>query len=47
MKDYFEPSFQVFKKNELVQLKKKEQVYFGEKEGEAMIAVEKTVIYDA
>ena len=27
--------------------KKKEQVYFGEKEGEAMIAVEKTVIYDA
>ena len=43
-KFYFEPCFQLFKKNELGQLENRQQVYLGEKEGEA---IRNTVIHDA
>ena len=46
-KVYFEPCFQLFKKNELGQLEKRQQVYLGEKEGEAISAIRNTVIHDA
>ena len=46
-KTYFEPWFQLFKKNELGQLEKRQQVYLGEKEGEAISAIRNTVIHDA
>ena len=46
-KIYFEPCFQLFKKNELGQLEKRQQVYLGEKEGEAISAIGNTVIHDA
>ena len=46
-KIYFEPCFQLFKKNELGQLEKRQQVYLGEKEGEAISAIRNTVIHDA
>ena len=46
-KNYFEPCFQLFKKNELVQLEKRQQVYLGEKEGETISAIRNTVIHDA
>ena len=46
-KIYFEPCFQLFKKNELGQLEKRQQVYLGEKEGEATSAIKNTVIHDA
>ena len=46
-KIYFEPCFQLFKKNELEQLEKRQQVYLGEKEGEAISAIRNTVIHDA
>ena len=39
--------FQLFKKNELGQLEKRQQVYLGEKEGEAISAIRNTVIHDA
>ena len=39
--------FQLFKKNELGQLEKRQQVYLGEKEGEAIWAIRITVIHDA
>ena len=47
MKIYFEPCFQLFKKNELGQLEKRQQVYHDEKEGEAISAIRSTVIHDA
>ena len=43
----FEPCFQLFKKNELGQLEKRQQVYLGEKEGDAISAIRNTVIQDA
>ena len=44
----FEPCFQLLKKNESGQIKKKtQQVYFGEKEGERISAIRNTVIHDA
>ena len=43
----FEPSFQQFKNNELGQLEKRQQVYLGENEGEAISAIRNTVIHDA
>ena len=43
----FEPCFQLFKKNELGQLEKRQQVYLGEKEGKAISAIRNTVIHDA
>ena len=46
-KIYFEPCFQLFKKNELGQLEKRQQFYLGEKEGEAISAIRNTVIHDA
>ena len=46
-KIYFEPCFQLFKKNELGQLEKRQQVYLGEKEGKAISAIRNTVIHDA
>ena len=46
-KIYFEPCFQLFKKNELGQLEKRQQVYLGEKEGEAISAIGNTVFHDA
>ena len=46
-KIYFEPCFQLFKKYELGQLEKRQQVYLGEKEGEAISAIRNTVIHDA
>ena len=46
-KIYFEPCFQLFKKNELGQLEKRQQVYLGEKEGETISAIRNTVIHDA
>ena len=44
-KIYFEPCFQLFKKNELGQFEKRQQVYLGEKE--AISAIRNTVIHDA
>ena len=46
-KVYFEPCFQLFKKNELGQLEKRQQVYLGEKEREEISAIRNTVIHDA
>ena len=46
-KFYFELCFQLFKKNELGQLEKRQQVYLDEKEGEAISAIRNTVIHDA
>ena len=46
-KIYFEPCFQLFKKNELGQLEKRQQVYIGAKEGEAISAIRNTVIHNA
>ena len=46
-KIYFEPCFQLFKKNELGQLEKRQQFELGEKEGEAISAIRNTVIHDA
>ena len=45
-KSYFEPCFQLFKKNELGQLEKRQQFYLGEKEGEAISAIRNTVNHD-
>ena len=44
---YFEPCFQLFNKNELGQLEKKQQFYCGEKEEKAIWAFRNTVIHDA
>ena len=46
-KNYFESCFQFFKNIEFEQLEKRQQVYLGEKEGEAISAIRSTVIYDA
>ena len=46
-KIYFEPCFQLFKKIELGLLEKRQQVYLGEKEGEAISAIRNTVVHDA
>ena len=46
-KIYFEPCFQLIKKNESGQIEKTQQVYFGEKEGERISAIRNTVIHDA
>ena len=46
-KIYFELCFQLFKKNELGQFEKKQQVYLGEKEREEISAIRNTVIHDA
>ena len=46
-KIYFEPCFQLFKKNDMGQFEKGQQVYLGEKEGEAISAIRKTVLHDA
>ena len=46
-KTYFEPCFQLLKKNESGQIEKTQQVYLGEKEGERMSAIRNTVIHDA
>ena len=44
---HFESSFQLFKKNEFGQLEKRQQVYLGEKEGQAISAMKNTVNHDA
>ena len=44
---HFEPCFQIFKKNELEQLEKIQEVYLGEKEGEAISVIRNTVVHDA
>ena len=44
-KFYFEPCFQLLKINDLG--KKSQQVYLGEKEGEALSTIRNTVIHDA
>ena len=44
---YFEPCFQLLKKNESGQIEKTQQVYLGEKEGERISAIRNTVIHDA
>ena len=41
------PAFNYSRKNELGQLEKRQQVYLGEKAGEAVSAVRNTVIHDA
>ena len=41
---YFEPCFQLIKKNELGQLEKSQQVYLGKKEGDIISAIRNTVI---
>ena len=41
------PAFNNSRKNELGQLEKRQQVYLGEKEGEATSAIRNTVIHDA
>ena len=46
-KIYFELCFQLFKKNELGQLEKRQQVKIGAKEGKAILAIRNTVIHDA
>ena len=46
-KIYFEPCFQLLKKNESGQIEKTQQVYLGEKEGGRILAIRNTVIYDA
>ena len=45
-KIYFDPCFQLFKKNELGQLEKRQQVYLGEKEGSVISAIRNTVLHD-
>ena len=44
---YVQLCFQLFKKNEFGQIEKRQQVHFGEKEGEAISAIRNTVIHDA
>ena len=46
-KIYFEPRFQLLRKSESGQIKKTQQVYLGEKEGERLSAIRNTVIHDA
>ena len=46
-KIYFEPCFQLPKKNESGQIEKTQQVYLDEKEGERISAIRNTVIHDA
>ena len=46
-KNYFEPCFRLFKKNELGQLEQRQQVHLGEKEAEAISAVRNTIIHDS
>ena len=46
-KIYFEPCFQLLKKNESGQTEKTQQVYLGAKEGESTSAIRNTVIHDA
>ena len=48
-KIYFEPCFQLLKKNESGQIEKNQQVYLGvgENEGERISAIRNTVIHDA
>ena len=46
-KIYFEPCFQLLKKNESALIEKTQQVYLGEKEGERISAIRNTVIHDA
>ena len=46
-KIYFEPCFQLLKKNESGQIEKTQQVHLGEKEGERISAIRNTVIHDA
>ena len=46
-KVYFEPCFQLLKKNESGQIEKTQQNYLGEKEGERISAKWNTVIHDA
>ena len=45
--NYFEAWFRLCKKNELGQLKKRQQVYLSEKEGKAISAIRNTVVNDA
>ena len=44
---YFEPCFQLLKINDLGQFEKSQQVYLGEKDGEAISAIRNTVNHDA
>ena len=44
---YFEPCFQLLRKNESGQIEKTQQVYLGEKERERISAIRNTVIHDA
>ena len=46
-KNNFEPCFQLLKINDLGEFEKSQQVYFSEKEGEAISAIRNTVIHDA
>ena len=46
-KSILNPAFNYSRKYEFGQLEKRQQVYLGEKEGEAISAIRKTVIYDA
>ena len=46
-KFFFELCFQLLRKIELGQLEKRQPVYLGEKEGEVISAIMKTVIHDA
>ena len=46
-KIYFKACFQLFKKNELGQVDKRQWVYLGEREGEEISAIRNTVIHDA
>ena len=46
-KIYFEPCFQLLKKNESGQIEKIQQFDLGEKEGEKISAIRNTVIHDA
>ena len=46
-KNLLEPCFQLLKKNESGQIEKTQQVYLGEKEGERISAIRKTVTHDA
>ena len=46
-KIYLEPCFQLLKINDLGQFEKSQQVYFSDKEGDAISAIRNTVIHDA
>ena len=46
-KNYFEPCFQLLRKNESGKIEKSQQVYLGEKEGERISAIRNTVNHDA